>query len=141
MICLANLDPARSSRARAELFNAWANAGAVLYSLERYPEALTFLDRAQSVFTENANVHFLRALVFQQMGRGQEAEEEFRASLNLEKSDETWFDLGLFYMTEKRYADAAQIFQQSAESSSRPHEMWMMLGQAELQLHAAQPCA
>ena len=34
------LDEAQSSRAKAELFNAYANAGGVLYSLERYPEAL-----------------------------------------------------------------------------------------------------
>ena len=36
---------------------------------------------------------------------------------------------------EKRYADAAEIFQDSAESSARPHEMWMMQGQALLQMH------
>jgi Tfp pilus assembly protein PilF len=128
-----------SYRAKAELFNAWANAGGVLYSLERYPEALNYLDRAQSVFADNANVHLLRALVLQQTGRAAEAEAEFRASLRLEPSDETWFDFGLFYMTQKRYADAAEVFRQSAESSSRPHEMWMMLGQADLQMRQPQP--
>ena len=105
------------------------------------PRRLTYLDRAQSIFEDNANVHFLRALVLQQMGRAADAEAEFRSSLNLEPNDETWFDLGLFYMTQKRYADAAEIFRQSAESSSRPHEMWMMLGQAELQMQAARSCA
>ena len=42
-------------------------------------------------------------------------------------------------MTQKRYAEAAEVFRQSAESSSRPHEMWMMLGQAYLQMHQPQP--
>jgi tetratricopeptide (TPR) repeat protein len=130
---------ARSSQAKAELFNSWANAGGVLYSLERYPEALTALDRAQSVSADNANVHLLRALVLQQTNHAAEAEAEFRASLRLESTDETWFDFGLFYMTQKRYAEAAEIFRQSAEASSRPHEMWMMLGQAELQMHEPQP--
>lgn len=125
---------ARSARDRAELFNAWANAGGVLYSLERYPEAMEYLDRAESAFPDNANVHLLRGLVFQEMSRPAEAETEFRASLALQADDETTVDLGLFYMTQKRYADAAAIFQKSAESSSRPHEMWMMYGQAELQL-------
>ncbi len=131
--------PGQSSSARAERFNAWANAGGVLYSLERYPEALSALDRAQSVFPDNANVHLLRALVLQQTDRATEAEAEFRTSLRLEPTDESWFDFGLFYMTQKRYAEAAEIFRQSAESSSRPHEMWMMLGQADLQMHQPQP--
>lgn len=135
----ADLSAAHSSRAKAELFNAWANAGGVLYSLERYPEALAYLDRAQSVFPDNANVHLLRALVLEQIPRPDEAEAEFRTSLSLEPSDEAWFDFGLFYMTQRRYAEAVELFRQSAESSSRPHEMWMMLGQAYLQLHQPQP--
>jgi len=135
----SDLGGTRSSRVRAALFNAWANAGGVLYNLARYPEALTYLDRAESVFQGNANVHLLRALVFQQIGRAGDAESEFRTSLSLDPNDQAWFDLGLFYMTEKRYPDAAQLFQKSAEASSRPHEMWMMLGQADLQMHRAQP--
>ncbi len=128
-------EAARSAGNRAELFNAWANAGGVLYSLERYPEAMSYLDQAEALFEDNANVHLLRALVLQEMHRPADAEAEFRRSLALEADDETSFDLGLFYMTQKRYADAARVFQQSAESSSRPHEMWMMFGQAELQMN------
>lgn len=124
----------KSARDRAELFNAWANAGGVLYSLERYPEAMSYLDRAESVFDDNASVHLLRALVLQEMSRPADAEAEFRASLALQADDETSVDLGLFYMTQKRYADAAAVFQKSAEGSSRPHEMLMMFGQAELQM-------
>jgi len=128
----------KSSRANAELFNSRANAGGVLYSLARYPEALASLDRAQATFADNANVHLLRALVLEQTGRPAEAETEFRTSLRLEPSDESWFDFGLFYMTQKRYAEAAEVFRQSAEASTRPHEMWMMLGQADLQMHQPQ---
>ena len=120
------------------MFNASANAGGVLYSLARYPEALAQLDRAQAIFSDNASVHLLRALVLEETGHPTEAEAEFRASLRLEPNDETWFDLGLFYMTQRKYAEAADVFRQSAESSSRAHEMWMMLGQAELQMHQAQ---
>lgn len=133
------LGAGNSSRAKAETFNFQANAGGVYYSLERYPEALVSLDRAQSIFGENASTHFLRALVLQQTGRAAEAEAEFRSSLRLEPNDETWLDFGLFYMTQRRYAEAAEIFRQSAESSSRPHEMWMMLGQADLQMRQPEP--
>lgn len=132
-------DPVRSQKSGVDLFNAMANAGGVLYSLERYPEALTHLDEAEAVFPGNGNVHLLRALVFEQLGRGTEAESEFQRSLGLEPSDETSFDLGLFYMAQKRYADAADVFRQSAETSSRPHEMWMMLGQSMLQMHQPEP--
>ncbi|HEX8811399.1 MAG TPA: tetratricopeptide repeat protein, partial [Terracidiphilus sp.] len=135
----SNRSADENSSPRAEQFNAWANAGGVLYSLERYPEALAALDRAQSLFADNANVHLLRALVLQQTGRPAEAEAEFRTSLRLEPTDETWLDFGLFYVTQQRYPEAAEIFRQSAESSSRPHEMWMMLGQTYLQMHQPQP--
>ena len=135
----AEILESHSPRAKAELFNFWTNAGGVLYSLERYAEALADLDRAQSIFQDNANLHLLRALVFQEMGRPSEAESEFRTSLGLEPSDEAWFDFGLFYMTQKHYADAAEIFRKSAESSARPHQMWMMLGEANVQMHQPQP--
>jgi len=140
----ASLEPAdaneqHSARTQAELFNAWANTGGVLYSLERYSEALSNLDRAQSIFADSASVHLLRALVLQQLNRPTEAEAEFRSSLDLEPNEDAWFDFGLFFMTQRRFEDAAQIFRQSAESSSRPQEMWMMLGQAELQLHEPEP--
>jgi tetratricopeptide (TPR) repeat protein len=135
----SDLGPSPSAKTKAQLFNAWTNAGGVLYSLERYPEALTYLDRAQSVFADNANQHLLRALVLEQLGRAVEAEAAFHTSLSLEPNDEAWFDLGLFYMTQKRYADAAEIFGQAAETSARPHEMWMMLGQAELQMRQPNP--
>jgi len=135
----AGLMESHSPQAKAELFNFWANAGGILYSLERYSEALADLDRAQSLFHDNANLHLLRALVFQELGRPAEAESEFRASLRLEPTDEAWFDFGLFYMTQKRYAEAAEIFRKSAESSARPHEMWMMLGEADVQMHQPQP--
>ena len=133
--------PAENSEltGQAHVFNYWANAGGVLYSLERYPEALAALDRTQSISTENGTVHLFRALVLQQLGRASEAEKEFRTSLALEPNEEAWFDFGLFYMTQKRYGEAADIFRRSAETSSRPHELWMMQGQAYVQGRQPQP--
>src|SRR5262249_33873590 len=103
------------------------------------PDALDYLNRAKAIFSDNANLLLLRALVLQQLGRAVEAEGEFEASLKIEPGDQTWFDLGLFYLTQKRYADAAEVFRESAEKSPRPHEMWMMLGQAELQMRQSEP--
>jgi tetratricopeptide (TPR) repeat protein len=136
---LTYLGPDASMRDRAEQFNSWANAAGILYSLGRYPEALAYLDHAQTTFDDNANLHLTRALVLEHTGRAAEAEAEFRNSLHLEPSDEAWLNLGLFYMTQKRYAEAVDVFRRSAESSSRPHDMWMLLGQAELQMNQPQP--
>jgi Flp pilus assembly protein TadD len=136
---LTYMGPNASMRDRAEQFNSWANAAGILYALGRYPEALAYLDHAQAVFADNANLHLTRALVLEHAGRAAEAEAEFRTSLKLEPSDEAWFDLGLFYMTQQRYADAVELFRRSAESSSRPHDMWMLLGQADLQMNQPQP--
>jgi len=126
-------------RERAQSFNRLASTGGILYSLGRYSEALAYLDAAREIFPDNANLHLTRALLLEHTGRAKEAEEEFRTSLKLEPSDEAWFDLGLFYMTEQRYADAAEVLRRSAESSSRPHDMWMLLGQAYLQVNQPQP--
>jgi tetratricopeptide (TPR) repeat protein len=125
----------KTSRDKADLFNSWANAAGILYSLGRYPEALAYLDRAQAIFSDNAHLHLTRALALEHTGHPAEAEEEFRASTRIEPRDETWLDLGLFYLTQKRYADAVEVFRQSAEHSSRPHDMWMLLGQAYLQIN------
>jgi tetratricopeptide (TPR) repeat protein len=136
---LTYMGPYASTRDRAEQFNSWANAAGILYALGRYSEALAYLDHAQTVFPDNANLHLTRALVLEHTGRAAEAEAEFRTSLKLEPSDEAWFDLGLFYMTQQRYADAVEVFRRSAESSSRPHDMWMLLGQAHLQMNQPEP--
>ncbi len=125
-------------RDKADAFNLIASAGGILYGLGRYPEALAYLDEAQKIFADNADLHLTRALVMEQTGRAAEAEAEFRRSLQLEANDEVWLDLGLFYMTQKRYGEAADVFRRSAESSSRPHDLWMLLGQAELQMQQPQ---
>jgi tetratricopeptide (TPR) repeat protein len=135
---LTYLGPFASGRDRAEQFNSWANAAGILYSLGRYPEALAYLDHAQTIFDDNANLHLTRALVLEHTNRAAEADAEFRTSLHLESSDEAWLDLGLFYMTQKRYAEAVEVFRRSAQSSARPHDMWMLLGQAELQMNQPQ---
>jgi tetratricopeptide (TPR) repeat protein len=128
-----------NSRRQAELFNFYTNSAELLYTLGRYPEALASLDRAQSIFTENANLHWIRGLLLEHAGNAAAAESEVLASLRLEPKDENWMMLGIFYMSEKRYAEAIEIFRRSAESSSRPHDLWMLLGQAYLQTRQPRP--
>jgi Tfp pilus assembly protein PilF len=135
---LTYVAPSGSRRERAEQFNSWANAAGILHGLGRDAEALAYLDQAQTIFADNANLHLTRALVLEHTGNAAEAEAEFRRSLQLEANDEAWLDLGLFYMTQKRYAEAVDVFRRAAEASTRPHDLWMLLGQAELQMREPQ---
>jgi tetratricopeptide (TPR) repeat protein len=130
-----DLSAAKTSRDQADRFNRLANAAGILYSLGRYPEALAYLDAAQTIFSDSANLHLTRARVLERTGRAAEAEEEFRTSIRIEPRDEAWLDLGVFYLTQKRYADAVEVFKRSAETSSRPHDLWLLLGQAYLQMN------
>ena len=112
--------------------------------IERDPETGVFVgyvpgfpgahSQGDSLDELHANLRLLRALALQDTPRNAEAENEFLTSIRLHPDDESWFDLGLFYMTQKRHAEAAEVFRRSAQSSSRPHDMWMMLGQAYLQM-------
>jgi tetratricopeptide (TPR) repeat protein len=130
-----DLKAAKTSRDQADRFNRLANAAGILYGLSRYSEALAYLDAAENIFSGSANLHLTRARVLDRTGRVAEAEEEFRTSIRMEPRDESWLDLGLFYLTQKRYADAVEVFRRSAETSSRPHDLWMLLGQAYLQMN------
>ncbi len=131
--------PPETRREKAETFNALANAAGILYSLGRYPAALMYADAAQAIFSDNADLHLTRALVLQHTGHAPEAEAELRTSLALEPSEQAELVLGLLYMTQARYNDAIQLFRESAESSNRPHHLWMLLGQAYLQVNQPQP--
>jgi Flp pilus assembly protein TadD len=131
--------PRETRREKAETFNALANAAGILYSLGRYPAALMLSDAAQAIFSDNADLHLTRALILQHTGHAPEAESELRTSLALQPTEQAELVLGLLYMTQARYNDAIQLFRQSAESSNRPHHLWMLLGQADLQVNQPQP--
>jgi tetratricopeptide (TPR) repeat protein len=128
----------KAARDKASRFNAMASAAGVLDALGRDEEALVSLDEAEGIFAGSANLHLTRGLVLEHRGRTAEAEAEFRASLELGPTEEAWLDVGLLYMTERRYGEAAEAFRRGAESSTRPHDLWMLLGQADLQMGQAQ---
>lgn len=125
-----NLSQASPARRRAEMYRFWMNAAGVLYALGRNREALDANTRALDLFPGSAGLHLLRALTLQELDRPAEAENEFLASLQLQPAGPAWFDLGLFYMTRRRYADAAEVFRRGADGAAQPSDMLMMLGQA-----------
>lgn len=127
------LDPA-TRRGRAELFQYYANAGAVLYALHRLPESLTYLDRAQKIFAENSSVFFMRAQVLKALGRLPESERELWRAVQLEPTEFTWAALGQLYVNEGRYADAVGALSQAAQLSSHPPGIYLSLAEVYLYL-------
>ena len=123
---------ADSRRGRAEQFEFWANAGSVFYLLSRDAEALAALDRANQIFGEDPNLHLIRAEFFEAAGNAPMAEQEYRASLSLERTDAAWYGLGRLYATAHRFPEAAACLRESAKLSLRGYDRYLLLAQVYL---------
>ncbi|HMD83370.1 MAG TPA: tetratricopeptide repeat protein [Terriglobia bacterium] len=139
-----HIDPpatvAMGSRARqnAELFNFYANAGSVLYVLGRGAEALRYLQSAQTIFPDDSNLHLTLGQLFQAYNRGDLAEQEYRASVQLRPTDMGWYLLGRLYVDHRHYEDAAQAFTHAAELSYQACDRYLELGELYVQMQRPQ---
>ncbi|HUK87236.1 MAG TPA: hypothetical protein VLT85_06190 [Terriglobales bacterium] len=124
-----------ASRRSAELYNFYSNAGAILYVLNRDPEALADFDRAQAIFSADPNLHLFRGQLLQAENRLPEAEQEYRTAVGLRPSDAGWFLLARLDAAQHRYAEAAQALANSARLSTDPADRYRTLGQIYLVLH------
>ncbi len=125
-----------SRRGRASLFEFYANAGSIFYVLSRDAEAAAALDRAQSLFPEDPNLHLIRGEFLEATGHPADAEREFRSSLDLENTDAAWFALGRLYAAQHHYAEAAECLERSAELSIRDYDRYRILGQIYLLMNS-----
>ena len=96
-------------------YNAYANAGAVLYVLGRNAEALKNLQSAESIFPWDSNLHMNLGELFQVSNLLDQSEQEFRNSIRLRPTDMGWYGLGRLYVAEKRFEDAAQAFRHARD--------------------------
>jgi len=113
---------------RAEAFNAWANAAAVLAALDRNSEALTAVANALAIFPDSSFLHWLRANVLFASGRLGESEEEYLTAVALEPSEATWGALAQTYQKRGRIPAALVAMKHAAEFSRRPEEALSNLG-------------
>jgi tetratricopeptide (TPR) repeat protein len=122
---------AMGSRARqnAELFNFYANAGAVLYVLGRGAEALRYLQSAETIFPDDSNLHLTLGQLFQANNRLDLAEQQYWEAVHLRPSDMGWYLLGRLYVANRRYEDAAQAFAHAAELSYEACDRYLVLGE------------
>jgi tetratricopeptide (TPR) repeat protein len=114
------------------MFEFWANAGSVFYLLSRDAEALAALDRANQLFGEDPNLHLIRGEFFAATGNTAMAEQEFRTSLNLQRTDAAWYGLARLYATAHRFPEAAACLRESAKLSIRDYDRYLLLAQVYL---------
>lgn len=121
------------NRGRAERFNYYLNAAAILVVLNRNAEAMNALERAEGIFAENAFLHYAKGAVLQSTGDWHGAELELRTSVELGSQDAP-FALARLYDHQGRYADEASVLSRAAEQSSQPHLLYLQLGYTQLAL-------
>jgi tetratricopeptide (TPR) repeat protein len=127
---------AMGSRARqnAELFNFYANAGAVLYVLGRGGEALRYLQSAALIFPDDSNLHLTLGQLFQAYGRRDLARQEYWTSVQLRPTDMGWYLLGRLDVDDRRYEDAAQAFAHAADFSYHASDRYVELAELYVQM-------
>ncbi|HMD32854.1 MAG TPA: tetratricopeptide repeat protein, partial [Candidatus Acidoferrales bacterium] len=127
-----------SSAGRADNFEFYANAGSVFYVLSRDAEAAAALDRAGQLFPGDPNLHLIRGELLEATGQTGEAEQEYRTSLEIAPTDAAWYALGRLYGAERRYPQAADAVEHSAELSLRDYDRYRVLGQIQLAMNQPQ---
>ncbi len=122
---------------RAEAFNAWANAAAVLDALGRNSEALTATEKGLAIFPDSAFLHLVRADLLFAAGRLDDSEQQYLAAIDIEQSEATWASLAESYRKRGRIAAAVDAEEHAARFSIRP---WLtLLNAGNLYLDAGQP--
>ncbi len=125
--------PARASR--GELSNFYANAGAILLVLGRSNEAQEVLNHAVAISPENPSIHLALARLYDARQQLADAEREFKIALSLKRNDASfWDNLGRFYYSHGRYADARPYLLTATQLSTIPISEYTELGHIDLEL-------
>jgi tetratricopeptide (TPR) repeat protein len=123
---------AEGIRGRAEQFNYYRNAAAILIVLGRDEEALHELELAEGIFDESGSLHYLKGLALLYTGSAAQAEQELRISLRIEPFDQSSLALAGLYKQQGRYSEAVAVLRKATEYSIHPYRLYLDLGVAEL---------
>jgi tetratricopeptide (TPR) repeat protein len=121
-------------RGKADRFNYYLNAAAILVVLGRNAEAQQQLDLAENIFAESSDLHFVKGFELLNSGAVTDAEQQFRQSLAIEPSDETSRALALAYRRQGDFLNASNVLTQAVELSSQPFALYLDLGFVQLDL-------
>ncbi len=120
-----------------EQFRYLLNVGTIFIVLDRNGEAMQRLEKAERIFTENAFLHYAKGIALGNMGFTKDSERELLISVELGSTDDAPVALARMYDQEGRYTEEAQVLKSAADRSSRPHWLYLMLGNVELRLGRA----
>jgi tetratricopeptide (TPR) repeat protein len=110
----------------AATFNQWVNAARVLSALGRQPEALAAIDKAMSIFPDNAQVHWYRGQILYASDRHAEAETEWQKALALSPREITpWASLGDFQAS--IWSSLAQLYHRERSVPEETQALQAML--------------
>ena len=126
-----------SGAPRIDLFEFYANSGAVFYALARDSEAEAAWQQALALEPDDPNVHLFLAQLYQQQQRPADAEREYRAALSRRQSSAAWYALGRLLAMQHRYSEAERAIATAAAMTATPANQYKALGQ--VQLHLNQP--
>jgi hypothetical protein len=125
--------PAAASR--PVLYDFSLNSGALFFELQRDRESERSLRNASALYPESPSVHLLLASLFQRERRYSEAEREYRASIALNENGGALYSLGRLYASEGRNVEAVEAIERAARESTKPLDMYMMLGKLQIALN------
>jgi tetratricopeptide (TPR) repeat protein len=101
------------------------NFGLLNLKLKRYDEALGYLIRSILKDPNEPQPHMYLALVYEQTGRADYAEKEFRTAINLSPlSQSAHAGLGEFYFDQGRLEEAEEQFQESLRAAKTLRGYW-----------------
>jgi len=128
----APLPTAAHPRNWGDEFNRWANAAAVLLTLQRNQEAAAASAKALSIFSDSAPVWYIRGSALWLTGHPREAEQSLLQSVALQVNVSTWTELADLYRSQRRYPAAIDALERLAVISPDPSQVLALLGYTEL---------
>jgi hypothetical protein len=118
-------------RGKAEQFDYYLNAAAILLMLDRDRDALEATEQAEHIFQDNAFLHYAKGVALWNLGRMDNAEQELRRSVELGSEDAS-VALARNYQIKGLYSEEAAALSYAAERSPTPHMIYLNLGFAQL---------
>lgn len=122
-------------------FNRWANASALLLSLNRPQESLEASNKALAIYAEAPWILYFRARAEIATGLSDAAERDLIRSASLDDRVSTWSLLSDLYRSQGKVADAAKAMERMAADSSQPARIFVMEGNFYLQARRPQEAA
>ena len=115
-----------------EEFNRWANAAALLLTLQRNQEAEVASTKALSIFSDSAPLWYIRGRALLLTGHPQEAERALLQSAALQVNVATWSELADLYRTQGRFPAAIDALERLVVISPDVSAILVVLGYTHL---------